>query len=133
VKHQWGLRSKLWLEYKGTPVLGDGRMKMLKSIQSGGSIKQASRDTGISYRRMRGAIHEMESTIGYPLVKIQRGGGTGGGAELTPAAVALIAAFSRLSAGFQHNADTRFDELCDLFLSANGNNRHSVDTTKERS
>ncbi len=132
MKSRWGLRSKLWLEYEGTPFLGDGRMKMLKSIQSGGSIKQAARETGISYRRMRGAIHEMETTIGYPLVKIQRGGGTGGGAELTPAALTLMDAFDQLSAGFQQNADARFDKLRDLFLSANGNIRHSVESGDDR-
>lgn len=132
MENRWGLRSKLWLEYEGTPVLGDGRMKMLRSIQAGGSIKQAARDTGIAYRRMRGAIHEMESTIGYPLVKIRRGGGMGGGAELTPAAHVLMDAFDQLSDGFQQDADTRFDALKDLLLSANGNIRHSVNIGDDR-
>ena len=126
VKKRWGLRSKLWLEYEGTPVIGDGRMKMLRSIHSGGSIKRAAIETGISYRRMRGALHEMENTIGYPLVKIQRGGGAGGGAELTPAAHALMDTFKKLSAGFQQDADARFDALRDFFVPANGNIRHSV-------
>ncbi len=126
MKNRWGLRSKLWLEYDGIPVLGDGRMKILRSIDSGGSIKQAARDTGISYRRVRGAIHEMESTIGFSLVNIQRGGGSGGGAELTPAAHVLMDAFDQLSDGFQQDADARFDALRDLFLSATGNICHSV-------
>jgi molybdate transport system regulatory protein len=127
VKKRWGLRSKLWLEFEGVPVIGDGRMKMLRSIHSGGSIKRAAVETGISYRRMRGAIHEMENTIGYPLVKIQRVGGAGGGAELTPAALALMDTYKKLSAGFQQDADARFDAVRDFFVSANGNIRHSVD------
>ena len=126
MNNRWGLRSKLWLEYNGIPILGDGRVEMLRSIHSGGSIKQAARDTGISYRRMRGAIQEMESTIGYPLVKIRRGGGEGGGAELTPAAHVLMHAFDQLSDGFQQDADARFDALRNLLLSANGNIRHSM-------
>jgi len=133
VNNRWGLRSKLWLEYDGIPVLGDGRMKMLRSVHSGGSIKQAARDTGISYRRVRGAIHEMESTIGCSLVKIQRGGGTGGGAELTRAAHVLMDAFDQLSDGFQQEADTRFEALRDLFLSATGNICHSVNGGDDRS
>ena len=127
MKNRWGLRSKLWLEYEGTPVLGDGRMTMLRSIHSGGSIKQAARDTGISYRRMRGAIQEMENAIGYPLVKIRRGGGAGGGAELTRAAHVLMDAFDRLSDGFQQDADARFAAFRNLLSSANGNIRHSKD------
>lgn len=127
MEKRWALRSKLWLEYEGIPVLGDGRMKMLRSIHRNGSIKLAARETGISYRRMRGAIHEMESTIGYPLVRIQRGGGGGGGAVLTPAAHQLMATFEKLSAGFQRNADARFHALREFFSVSNGNICHSVE------
>lgn len=124
---RWELRSKLWLECEGIPVLGDGRMKMLRSIDRNGSIKLAAHETGISYRRMRGAIHEMESTIGYSLVRIQRGGGGGGSAVLTPAAHHLMATFDKLSAGFQRNADARFNALREFFLASNGNICHSIE------
>lgn len=123
---QWGLRSKLWLECEGNPVIGEGRMKMLRSIHNRGSIKLAARDTGISYRRMRGAIHEMEGTIGYCLVRTKRGGGGGGGAELTPAAHALMDTFDKLSEGFQRDADARFSALRKFFLTPNGKNCHSL-------
>jgi molybdate transport system regulatory protein len=113
--HPWGLKSKLWLEYEGRPVIGDGRMQMLRSIHRNGSMKLAARDTGISYRRMRGAIHEMEQIIGYPLVSIQRGGGCGGGANLTPAAHKLMEAFEKISDGFQRKADACFQETFDFF------------------
>lgn len=129
---QWGLRSKLWLECEGNPVIGEGRMKMLRSIHNSGSIKLAAHETGISYRRMRGALHEMESTIGYSLVRTQRGGGSGGGAELTPAAHALMDAFDKLSAGFQRDADARFDALREFFLTPNGNNCHSLENGPEK-
>ena len=123
---RWGLRSKLWLECEGNPVMGEGRMKMLQSIDRNGSIKLAAHETGISYRRMRGAIREMERAIGFPLVRTQRGGGGGGGAGLTPAAHALMEAFEKLSAGFQRNADARFDDMLDFFYPPNGNFCHSV-------
>jgi molybdate transport system regulatory protein len=122
---RWGLRSKLWLECEGNPVMGEGRMKMLQSINSNGSIKLAAHETGISYRRMRGAIHEMERTIGSPLVRTKRGGGGGGGAALTPAAHALMETFEKLSAGFQRDADARFHNLLDFFYPSNGNFCHS--------
>lgn len=123
---RWGLRSKLWLECDGKPVIGDGRMAMLRAIQRNGSIKLAAGETGIAYRRMRGAIHEMELVIGVPLVRIQRGGGGGGGATLTAAARRLMAAFEKLSTGFQREADDRFEHLDDFFLEANGNICHST-------
>lgn len=123
---RWGLRSKLWLECEGVPVMGEGRMKMLQSIKGNGSIKLAARETGIPYRRMRGAIREMEATIGLPLVRTQRGGGGGGGAELTPAAHALMETFEKMSAGFRRNADARFREMLDFFYPSSGNFCHSV-------
>lgn len=123
---QWRLCSKLWLECEGKPVIGDGRMEMLRSIHRNGSIKLAAEETGISYRRMRGAIHEMEVTIGYPLVNIQRGGGGGGGARLTQAAHKLIETFKQLSAGFQRKADERFHKLSDFFSPSNGKKCHSI-------
>lgn len=123
---RWGLRSKLWLECEGNPVIGEGRMQMLRSIHRNGSIKLASQETGISYRRMRGAIHEMEKVIGYPLIRIQRGGSGGGGAELTSAAHALMDTFEKLSTGFQRQADARFNELRDFLWQPNGNICHSV-------
>lgn len=124
---QLELRSKVWLECEGLPILGDGRMEMLRSIDRNGSIKLAAKETGISYRRVRGAIHEMESTIGFPLVKIYRGGGGGGGAKLTSAAHNLLDAFEKLSTGFQQDADARFKKMLDFFSTANGKNCHSLE------
>ena len=88
--NQWHIRSKLWLEIEGRPVIGEGRLAMLEAIDRHRSIRDASRETGISYRRMRGAIQDMERAIGCALVATHRGGKAGGRSELTPAAVALL-------------------------------------------
>jgi molybdate transport system regulatory protein len=128
---RWGLRSKLWLECEGQPFMGDGRLAMLRSIQRNGSIKLAAQETGISYRRMRGAIQEMERAIGFTLVRIIRGGRGGGGAELTKAAHSLMAGFEKLSAGFQGQADARFHELQAFFEPPNGTICHSVGTGED--
>jgi molybdate transport system regulatory protein len=108
---QLSLKSKLWLEVQGRPIIGEGRMAMLQAIQDHRSILQASRETGISYRRMRGAIRDMENGMGQSLVITRRGGKEGGYAELTPAAIALLDAFKSLSKGFQDAADTRFHAI----------------------
>lgn len=104
----WGLRSKVWLEIEGNPVMGEGRMAMLQAIDRHGSIINASRETGISYRRIRGAIRDMEKVTGRPLVNAYRGGGDGGGAELTAEAHALIDSFRKFADGLQQEADARF-------------------------
>ncbi len=112
---QWRLRSKMWLEIEGHPVIGQGRMAMLQAIGHHQSIIQASRETGISYRRIRGAIRDMEEIVGQALVVTHRGGRYGGKAELTPAAVSLLHAFEEMSQGFHDETDTRLDAITQKF------------------
>ena len=104
---QFSLKSKLWLEFHGRPIIGEGRMAMLQAIQDHCSILHASRETGISYRRMRGAIRDMETALGQKLVATRRGGSGGGSAELTPAGVVLLESFKAVSQGFRNDADAR--------------------------
>jgi molybdate transport system regulatory protein len=105
------VRSKVWLEAEGKPIMGEGRMDMLEAIQRYGSILQASKATGVSYRKIRGAIHDMEGALGVVLVRSYRGGDHGGGASLTPEALGLMRCFRQLNHGFQDALDTRFEEI----------------------
>jgi molybdate transport system regulatory protein len=109
------LKSKIWLEIHGRPIMGEGRMMMLEAIDTHRSILQASRHTGISYRRMRGAIRDMENAVDQVLVITRRGGRQGGHAELTPAAIALLKAFRTLTHGFQDASDIRFKRVFGTF------------------
>ncbi len=113
--NQWHIRSKLWLEIEGHPVIGEGRLTMLEAIHRHQSMLEASRETGISYRRMRGAIRDMERVIGCALVATYRGGTAGGRSELTPTALALLNSFKALTDGFRSEADVRFHKYFDTF------------------
>lgn len=115
-KKQWAVRSKTWLEIDGHPVIGEGRMDMLKAIDRKGSFVHASKEIGISCRKIRGAVREMEKAIGSPLVDAYRGGGDGGGTSLTPAAYELIAFFTQYTNDFQKQADNRFKKIINNFL-----------------
>lgn len=108
---QWGVRSKVWLELEGHPFMGEGRMAILQAIHSYGSLIRAARETGISYRRIRGAIQDMERTIGRTLVHTYRGGDGGGGAELTPIAHELMDSFRKVSTGIHKNTNTQFNKV----------------------
>ena len=91
------IRKKVWLEIDGHPIIGEGRHHMLQAIHRNGSILQAAREIGISYRKVRGAIRDMEHFIGEPLVTTYRGGGHGGGARLTPAAHHLMKRYLKVA------------------------------------
>ena len=87
------VRSKVWLELDGKPFFGEGRYSILKAIDRYGSITRAAEETGVSYRRIRGAIYSMERTIGMELVTRSRGGKEGGSAVITEAARELMFLF----------------------------------------
>lgn len=96
-----GIRLKIWLEIDEKPVIGEGRLKILKAIDETGSLLAASKKTGVAYRKLRGAVHDMEKLIGRPIINTHRGGGDGGGASLTPLAHELIVRYENDLAMFQ--------------------------------
>ena len=107
----WGIRSKIWLTLENRPIIGEGRMAILEAIHQHGSILQAAKTTGVSYRKVRGAIRDMEKAVGQTLVQSYRGGHQGGGAALTPAAHELVKRYQNISRGFQEALDNRFEEV----------------------
>lgn len=114
---QWDIRLKVWFEIDGHPIIGDGRLAMLNSIHQHGSIIEAAREIGVSYRKIRGAICDMEKHIGQPLVKAYRGGGNGGGANLTPEAHQLIELYTKIRNKFQQEVSSHHQEAAALFKS----------------
>ncbi len=98
-------RSKVWLELDGKPFFGAGRYQVLRSIERYGSMKSASEETGIPYRRIRGAIYAMEKAIGVPLVVRSRGGALGGGASISEAAGELLRLFEKQEEGVRERVD----------------------------
>ena len=98
---KWDIRLKVWFEIDGNPIIGDGRLAMLNAIHQNGSIIEAARQIGVSYRKIRGALRDMEKHMGKPLVRAYRGGGHGGGADLTPEAHQLIELYKKIKNRFE--------------------------------
>jgi len=108
------VRTKVWLESGGTPIFGGGRTELLRRIQDTGSINQAAKDLGMSYRRALGRITQMEEGLGYPLVERQTGGRNGGGSALTAEAQALLDKFESLESEIEIMVRDRFGERLSL-------------------
>ena len=102
------VRSKIWLEAAGRPVLGEGRRALLQAVEEKGSISKAARSLSLTYRKAWGQIKFMEEHLGIPLVLKLTGGVGGGGARLTPEARNLLAKYDRLIAGLQEQVNERF-------------------------
>lgn len=105
------VRSKIWLAVKGQPILGPGRMELLRLVDEQGSISKAARLLKISYRKAWGQIRAMEEKLGILLVQKQTGGPGGGGAFLTAEARKLLGKYEALIQGLKEEINMRFAEI----------------------
>jgi len=104
------VRSKLWLEVDGKPLLGSGRERLLRLIAADGSISAAARAMEVPYRKAWSHLQDMEKSLGFSLVARSKGGVRGGRAVLTAEALTLLERFDQLQAGVQAFVDRRFAE-----------------------
>jgi molybdate transport system regulatory protein len=77
----------------GTLFLNGKRIALLKQIRHTGSILAASKVLGMSYQMAWTYIKEINAVSPLPVVKRQRGGVNGGGAEVTEYGHALVGKF----------------------------------------
>ena len=95
------LNGRLWLETDEGRFLGIGRLELLERIAELGSISKAAQAMGMSYKRAWDLVSSMNAQAATPLVSTQTGGTKGGGAVVTEAGQAAIAAFQALQTRFQ--------------------------------
>lgn len=77
-------------------AITDKRLQILRSLSKAGSISQAARDAGVSYKAAWQAIDTLSNLSGVALVEKVVGGAGGGGARLTQAGQQLLDAAQRL-------------------------------------
>jgi molybdate transport system regulatory protein len=86
---------KIWLSTnEGINLLGDGKWKILKAIEEHGSLKAATENLGITYRRTWGDLKKIEELLGFPLLETEGGGKDGGKTYLTAQGKLLVEAFN---------------------------------------
>jgi len=85
------LRVHLWLESGGGMVFGLGRVQLLGLVGRLGSLNQAAKALGMSYRAAWGRIKRTEEALGEPLLAKASGRK---GYELTPLAEMLLREFA---------------------------------------
>lgn len=73
-------------------ALSDRRLQVLRALGECGSISQAARQVGVSYKAAWQAIDTLSNLAGVPVVQKSVGGAGGGGAKLTDAGHELLRA-----------------------------------------
>ncbi len=74
----------------------DKRLDILRRVDEAGSISEAARGAGVSYKAAWQAVETLSSLAGLPLVERVVGGAGGGGARLTEAGRRVLLAAERL-------------------------------------
>lgn len=77
------VKTKVWLELSGEFFVGDGGIYLLGGILQHGSLAQAVREIGWSYRHAWGYLRRVERALKTPVVRNRPGRGAARGMELT--------------------------------------------------
>jgi molybdate transport system regulatory protein len=92
-------------------ALGPGKIRLLEAIEETGSISQAGRKLGMSYRRAWLLVDDMNNCFRDTVIEAQPGGARGGGASLTPFGQRLVERYRAIEADALVAAKKHFREL----------------------
>ncbi|HYB63672.1 MAG TPA: LysR family transcriptional regulator [Steroidobacteraceae bacterium] len=95
-------------------AVGPGKIALLEHIGTGGSLSQAARELGMSYRRAWQLLESLNSCFRERVVQSAKGGRGGGGARLTPFGRLLIRVYREFDAEVQKRAARSFRPVAGL-------------------
>ncbi len=102
-------RFKLWLSAKDIEgVFGDGKWRLLKAIETEGSLSAASQKLGISYRKAWGDLKKAQEALNITLVEKQRGGRLGGKTSLTAKGKKWVEAYTKFRSDIEKTTEKAF-------------------------
>jgi molybdate transport system regulatory protein len=106
-----GTKLTLRVDFGGNRAVGPGKVVLLEAIRDSGSISQAGRVLGMSYRRAWLLIDDLNHCFSEPVVSAQPGGVQGGGAVLTAFGEELIRNYRAIEAAATAAAKPRLSAL----------------------
>jgi len=93
--------------------IGPGKIALLEHIEASGSLSQAARELGMSYRRAWLLLDDLNHVLEEPVSTASVGGAGGGGARLTDFGRKLIAAYREVEHATHDLAAARLAWLSD--------------------
>ena len=89
-------------------AVGPGKIALLEQIGRNGSLSQAARELGMSYRRAWQLLDSLNHSFREPVAVTAKGGRRGGGARLTVFGRRLIRTYRDFDADVQARAARHF-------------------------
>lgn len=96
-----GINGSLWIENHGRRFFGPGPVELLSYIEETGSINQAAKKMGMSYKKAWWIVNNLNNTSADPLVITATGGQNGGGSTISREAKDLINYYRELRQRFK--------------------------------
>ena len=111
VKSSFKVHSRIWISTKEDNYLGEGRITLLKEIQTHKSISKAAKSMKMSYKKAWDMVNAMNTIGNTPLVTHTIGGAGGGGSTVTEAGIKAIKLFNEIKVSSQRHLDSKIDQL----------------------
>jgi len=92
------------IDFSQDSNVGPGKIELLEAIQSSGSLSQAARDIGMSYRRAWQLMESLNAAFMEPLTIASVGGKGGGGVQITKFGAILMKSYRALEADIAKTA-----------------------------
>jgi molybdate transport system regulatory protein len=105
------VNGSLWLEGNGTRFFGPGPVELLQLIEQTGSINQAAKKMGMSYKKAWEIVSRLNEKVGSPMVITATGGEKGGGSTISEEAKQMIEWYISLREKFQKFIKSETEKL----------------------
>jgi molybdate transport system regulatory protein len=102
------LTVRFRVDFGRNEAVGPGKVTLLEHIDECGSLSQAARELGMSYRRAWQLLESLNLTFRLPVATTSVGGKGGGGAALTEFGRDLIKSYRAFDTEVQSRANRHF-------------------------
>ena len=104
-------RLTLRVDFGSSRSIGPGKIRLLEAVERTGSISEAGRSLGMSYRRAWLLIDDMNRCFRHGVVSARPGGSQGGGTVLTDFGAELVRAYRAIEQAATDAAERRLRGL----------------------
>ncbi|MDG1146695.1 MAG: LysR family transcriptional regulator [Crocinitomicaceae bacterium] len=111
IKNSFKVHSRIWISTEDGSYLGEGRIALLKEIQTHKSIAKAAKSMKMSYKKAWSMVNSMNMISNTPLVIRTTGGTGGGGSKITETGIKAIKLFNEIKISSQQHLDSKIDQL----------------------
>lgn len=112
------------IDFAKNAYVGPGKIDLLEAIRNSGSVSQAARNLGMSYRRAWLLVESLKESFREPVTVASTGGKGGGGMLVTGFGEALISSYRELERDIATLAVRRLHAIIPAVV------RHSTSTAK---